>query len=161
TAHVQVRHCASARVRPHQESASLPRLFTLPTLPPPGDSAMKRIALPCCLGVGLTLLIFASAPAARAAADWPQFMRGSEHTGDAASGKVHKSIEVGWPVTGSLTWANDSIYFQDLGGIVHCLDADGNERWRYDHYKIYKEPKTAAVLAKDSGGFPGSFHDPH
>lgn len=86
---------------------------------------------------------------------------GRLHILEAASGKVHKSIEDGWPVTGSVTWANESIYFQDLGGIVHCLDADGNERWRYDHYKSYKEPRTAAVLAKDSGGFPGSFHDPH
>src|SRR4029077_10868015 len=66
---------------------------------------------------------------------------GRLHILDAASGEVRKSIEVGWPVTGSLTWANDSIYFQDLGGIVHCLDVDGNERWRYDHYKTYKEPK--------------------
>src|SRR5262245_49880318 len=82
---------------------------------------------------------------------------GRLHILDAATGKVHKSIEVGWPVTGSPTWANDSIYFQDLGGIVHCLDADGNERWRYEHYKSYEDPKTN----KRASGFPGSYHDPH
>lgn len=213
---------------------------------------MKRNALPCCLAVRLALLVYACAPAPVAAADWPQYMRGPEHAGDAAAetlrlplglatcvklddavttspavvagriyvvdqmgtaycidpvanrivwqtapdgdracgsntsspcvvkgriyygttagrlhildaatGKVHKSIEVGWPVTGSPTAANDSIYFQHLGGLVHCLDLDGGERWRYEHYKSYKEPKSAKELARDSGGFPGSFHDPH
>jgi outer membrane protein assembly factor BamB len=82
---------------------------------------------------------------------------GRFHILDAASGKVHKSIDVGWPITGSPTCANDSIYFQDLGAIVHCLDADGNERWRYDHYKTYQDPKTN----KRASGFPGSYHDPH
>src|SRR5262249_318099 len=46
---------------------------------------------------------------------------GRFHILDAASGKVHKSIEVGWPLTGSPTYANDSIYFQHLGGIVPWL----------------------------------------
>jgi outer membrane protein assembly factor BamB len=82
---------------------------------------------------------------------------GRLHILDAASGKVHKSIEVGWPVTSAPTWANDSVYFQDLGAIVHCLDADGKERWRWDHYKTYEDPKTN----KRASGFPGSYHDPH
>jgi len=82
---------------------------------------------------------------------------GRFHILDAASGNVHKSVEVGWPVTGSPTSANDSIYFQDLGAIVHCFDLDGNERWRWDHYKSYVDPKTN----KRASGFPGSFHDPH
>src|SRR5439155_24226778 len=55
------------------------------------------------------------------------------------------------------TWANDSINFQDLGGIVHCLDADGSERWRYEHYKSYQDPKTNKLAS----GFPGSYHDAH
>src|SRR4051794_39896511 len=60
---------------------------------------------------------------------------GRFHILDALNGKVRRSIEVGWPITGAATWANDSLYFQDLGAIVHCLDADGNERWRWDHYR--------------------------
>lgn len=82
---------------------------------------------------------------------------GRLHILDAANGKVHKSIDVGWPVTGSPTAASDSIYFQDLGAIVHCLDLDGGERWRWDHYKTYEDPKTN----KRASGFPGSWHDPH
>jgi outer membrane protein assembly factor BamB len=82
---------------------------------------------------------------------------GRLHILDAVSGKVHRSIEAGWPITGSPTWANDSVYFQDLGAIVHCLDADGRERWRWDHYKRYEDPKTN----KRASGFPGSYHDPH
>src|SRR5262245_53179918 len=82
---------------------------------------------------------------------------GRLHILDAGSGKVHESIEVGWPITGSPTFANDSIYFQHLGAIVHCLDLDGNERWRWDHYKQYEDPKTN----KRASGFPGSWHDPH
>src|SRR5262249_15571507 len=55
------------------------------------------------------------------------------------------------------TVANASIYFQDLGAVVHCLDLDGNERWRWEHYKQYVDPKTN----KRASGFPGSWHDPH
>ena len=76
---------------------------------------------------------------------------------DAGSGKALKSIDVGWPIMGSATWANDSVYFQSLDAVVHCLDADGNERWRWDHYQSYKDPKTN----KKATGFPGSYHDPH
>lgn len=82
---------------------------------------------------------------------------GRFHILGAASGNLHQTIEVGWPVTGSPTAANDSIYFQDLGAVVHCLDLDGKERWRWDHYKEYKDPKTNKLAS----GFPGSWHDPH
>src|SRR4051812_36468558 len=82
---------------------------------------------------------------------------GRLHVLDTTDGKVRRSVEVGWPVTGSPTSANDSIYFQDLGAVVHCLDLDGNERWRWDHYKQYVDPKTN----KRASGFPGSWHDPH
>jgi outer membrane protein assembly factor BamB len=82
---------------------------------------------------------------------------GRLHILDATSGNIQRSIEVGWPITGSPTWANDSIYFQDLGAIVHCLDLNGNERWRWDHYRQYEDPKTN----KRASGFPGSWHDPH
>lgn len=82
---------------------------------------------------------------------------GRLHILEAASGKLHKSVEIGWPITGSPTWANDSIYFQDLGGIVHCLNADGDERWCWEHTKSYEDPK----INKRASGFPGSWHDPH
>jgi outer membrane protein assembly factor BamB len=82
---------------------------------------------------------------------------GRLHVLDAETGKLHRSIEVGWPITGSPTSANDSIYFQDLGAIVHCLDLNGNERWRWDHYRQYEDPKTNKLAS----GFPGSWHDPH
>ncbi|MGE3804258.1 MAG: PQQ-binding-like beta-propeller repeat protein [Gemmataceae bacterium] len=82
---------------------------------------------------------------------------GRFHILDADTGKALKSINVGWPITGAPVWANDSVYFQHLGAIVHCLDADGSERWRWDHYKNYEDPKTN----KRAMGFPGSWHDPH
>lgn len=82
---------------------------------------------------------------------------GKVHILDAATGKVVRSLNIGWPVTGSLVAANDSVYFQHLGAQVHCLDLDGNERWRWDHYRQYQDPKTN----KRASGFPGSYHDPH
>jgi outer membrane protein assembly factor BamB len=82
---------------------------------------------------------------------------GSFHVLNADSGKTIKSVDVGWPIMGSPAWANDSVYFQSLDAVVHCLDADGNERWRWDHYLSYQDPKTN----KRTTGFPGSYHDPH
>lgn len=82
---------------------------------------------------------------------------GRFHILDAGSGKVLKSIDVGWPIMGSATWANASVYFQSLDAVVHCLDADGNYRWRWDHYSSYEDPKTN----EKATGFPGSYHDPH
>lgn len=82
---------------------------------------------------------------------------GRFHVLEAARGKVVSSIDVGWPITGSPTWANDSVYFQDLGGVVYCLDAGGKERWRWDHYRRYSDRKPH----KRATGFPGSFQAPH
>jgi outer membrane protein assembly factor BamB len=82
---------------------------------------------------------------------------GQFHILDAATGKPIRSIDVGWPITGSPVWANDSVYFQTLGAVVHCLDALGNERWRWEHYRQYQDPKTNKLAQ----GFPGSYHDPH
>src|SRR5436190_17740494 len=52
---------------------------------------------------------------------------GQFHVLDANKGTVIRSVDVGWPITGSPTWANDSVYFQTLGAVVHSLDADGRE----------------------------------
>ena len=83
---------------------------------------------------------------------------GSFHILDARDGKVVKTIPLGWPVIASPVYANDSIYVQTLGGVVHCLDLDGKERWRWDHYKRYKKPLPGDKQVK---GFPHSFARPH
>jgi outer membrane protein assembly factor BamB len=82
---------------------------------------------------------------------------GRLHVLSAEDGTLLKSVDVGWPILGSPVFANDSIYLQSVGAIVHCFDRDGNERWRWDHYKSYQDPMTNKLAA----GFPGSFHDPH
>jgi len=82
---------------------------------------------------------------------------GRFHVLGAGSGKVIKRVDVGWPIMGSPAWANDSVYFQSLDAVVHCLDTNGNERWRWDHYQSYQDPKTNKLAT----GFPGSYHDPH
>lgn len=82
---------------------------------------------------------------------------GRFHVLDADSGKTVKSVDIGSPILGSVTWANESAYFQSLDAVVHCFDADGSERWRWDHYRSYEDPKTNPKAS----GFPGSYHDPH
>ena len=67
---------------------------------------------------------------------------GRLHVLDAKTGDCVRTFDAGWPITGSPTSANDSIYFQTVGAIVHCLDLDGKERWRWDHYGTYVDPKT-------------------
>src|SRR5438128_12661268 len=49
-----------------------------------GESIMKPSPLLPSAFVGLLLLGYWCAPSEVIAADWPQFMRGPEHTGDAA-----------------------------------------------------------------------------
>jgi len=82
---------------------------------------------------------------------------GRFHVLDAADGSVIKNLEVGWPVLGAPVWANEAVYFQTVGAVVHCLNPDGKERWRWDHYRSYVDPKTNKLAT----GFPGSYHDPH
>ena len=82
---------------------------------------------------------------------------GQFHVLDIDNGQVIKTRNIGSPILGSATWANNSVYFQSLDAVLHCLDADGKERWRWDHYQTYQDPKTN----KKATGFPGSYHDPH
>ena len=82
---------------------------------------------------------------------------GRLHVLDARTGDLVRSYDARWPITGSPSFANDSIYFQTVGANVHCLDLDGKERWRWDHYNTYVDPKTNKLAA----GFPGSYQDPH
>ncbi|HLF94491.1 MAG TPA: PQQ-binding-like beta-propeller repeat protein, partial [Planctomycetota bacterium] len=80
---------------------------------------------------------------------------GSFHILDAATGKAIKSLALGWPIPGSPTHANGSIYVQTLGAVVHCFDLDGNERWRWDHYKRFVEPKPERFKGYHPGGYDG------
>jgi outer membrane protein assembly factor BamB len=82
---------------------------------------------------------------------------GRFHVLRADDGKLVKTVRVGGPILGSATFANDSLYFQSLDAVVHCLDPNGNERWKWDHYRTYVDPKTN----KKATGFPGSYQDPH
>ena len=63
---------------------------------------------------------------------------GKVHILDARDGKVIAGTDVGSPVTGSLTYANDSLYFQSVGAKVFRMDLDGKIVWEYDHYRSYK-----------------------
>ena len=80
--------------------------------------------------------------------------RGKVHILDARDGKRIASTDVGSPVTGSLTHANDSLYFQTVGAKVFRMDLDGKILWEYDHYRSYKsederftKPGNAVALA--------------
>ena len=63
---------------------------------------------------------------------------GKVHVLDAATGRIAASIDVGSPVTGALTFANDSLYFQDLGAKVVRMNPAGKVLWEYDHYATYR-----------------------
>jgi outer membrane protein assembly factor BamB len=82
---------------------------------------------------------------------------GSFHVLDAASGKTIRTMAIGSPVTGSATQANGSVYFQTLAAAVHSLDLEGRERWRWDHYKRYVEPRPERF----KGDHPGGYDGPH
>ena len=75
---------------------------------------------------------------------------GNLHILDARTGRAVRSIAFGSPILGSITLANDSIYLQTLDAVVHCLDLDGNSRWRWDHYNL-----DAAGQAPHSGAHYG------
>jgi len=59
---------------------------------------------------------------------------GNFHILNAADGTVVKTLKTGWPILGSPTAANDSVYFLAMNSILYCLDLDGNKRWTWDHY---------------------------
>lgn len=61
---------------------------------------------------------------------------GKLHILDARTGRCLRSIDFGSPIVAAITMANESLYFQTLDGVVHCLDLDGNPRWRYNHYEV-------------------------
>ena len=79
---------------------------------------------------------------------------GSFHILNAKDGKVIKTIPMNWPVIAAPVYANDSIYIQTVGAIIHCLDLDGKERWQWDHYKEIPPPDQARSLGHVSGNRP-------
>jgi outer membrane protein assembly factor BamB len=87
---------------------------------------------------------------------------GKVHVLDTADGRVLASVDVGSPVTGSLTFANDSLYFQTVGAKVVRMDLAGKVVWEYDHYATYKneDPRFAKdgnsrALASDKPMYGG------
>jgi outer membrane protein assembly factor BamB len=64
---------------------------------------------------------------------------GNLHILNAGNGTVIKSIKYDWPIMDAITYANDSVYFQTLNGVVHCLDLDGHTRWVWDQYRLTRE----------------------
>jgi outer membrane protein assembly factor BamB len=67
---------------------------------------------------------------------------GNLHILDATNGEVLRSITYGLPILGSISLANESIYFQTLDGVVHCLDLDGNKRRQWDYSRRSRESPT-------------------
>ena len=64
---------------------------------------------------------------------------GNLHILNAGNGTVIKSVKFDWPIMDAITYANDSVYFQTLNGVVHCMDLDGHKRWVWDQYKLTRE----------------------
>jgi outer membrane protein assembly factor BamB len=86
---------------------------------------------------------------------------GNFHILNAADGKLIKTIHIGASIVASPTYANDSIYFQAIDSVIRCLKLDGSERWKWDHYKRYKEPAEITKREKKKRGHPGSYERPH
>ena len=73
---------------------------------------------------------------------------GTFHILDCKDGKVVKTVNIGWPIVSASTFANDAIYFQALDSVVRCLDLDGNEKWKWEHYKQYRDPSPNKAFDK-------------
>jgi len=80
---------------------------------------------------------------------------GNFHILDCKDGKTVKTLAIGWPIPGSPTFANDSIYFQALDAVVRCYDLDGNEKWKWDHYKQYTKPPPPESVGYDRPHYGG------
>ena len=76
---------------------------------------------------------------------------GNLHIVAADDGRTIRSVAMGWPIVSAITTANESIYFQTLDAVVHCLDLEGNLRWRWDHYNLHKEQRASTSEAHYGG----------
>src|SRR5262245_10303115 len=86
---------------------------------------------------------------------------GKLHILNCADGSVFKTLAIDSPILSAPTLANDSIYFQALEAVLRCIDLDGNERWRWDHYRQYQEPPDVTKSQDRERGHPGSYDRPH
>lgn len=86
---------------------------------------------------------------------------GNFHILDVRDGKLLASVKVGSPLVSAPTFANGSICIQALDAVLRCLDLDGKERWRWDHYARYQEPPAVTKNAERERGHPGSYDRPH
>lgn len=82
---------------------------------------------------------------------------GAFHILDATDGTPVKTLNVGSPIVSAPTFANDSVYFQALDAVVRCIDLDGQERWKWDHYAEYKEPAELTKSKERERGHPGGY----
>jgi len=82
---------------------------------------------------------------------------GTFHVLDASDGKVVKTLDVGSPVLAPPTCANGSVYFQTIDSVLHCVDLEGQVRWRWDHYARYTTP----IPEKLKHYHPRSYDRPH
>ena len=87
---------------------------------------------------------------------------GTFHLLDAADGRVVKTLQIGSPILSAPTFANGALYFQAIDAILRSIDLDGNERWRWDHYARFEEPreKAKAFDPVRGGSVMGMFHLP-
>ena len=69
---------------------------------------------------------------------------GNFHILDARDGRTVKTLAIGSPILSAPTFANGSLYFQGLDAVLRCVDLDGNERWRWDHYARFQESAETA-----------------
>ena len=69
---------------------------------------------------------------------------GNFHILDARDGKVVKTLNIGTPILSAPTFANGSVYFQALDAVLRCVDLDGRERWKWDHYARFQESAETA-----------------
>src|SRR5882757_169905 len=93
-----------------------------------GELAMKRTALLPCV----VLLFLASAPIPARAADWPQFMRGPQHAGDAADETLRlplglaTCVKLDDAVTTAPAVVAGRVYVVDQMGTAYCIDPTAN-----------------------------------
>ena len=93
---------------------------------------MKRIPLLRAAFIELFVLGLCSASPDAIAADWPQFMRGPEHTGDAAFENLRLPLNLATcvkledAVTTAPAVVDGKVYVVDQMGTAYCIDPAGN-----------------------------------
>src|SRR5262245_9723345 len=98
---------------------------------------MRQLILRHWLAIALALLAFWAAPGPVAAADWPQFMRGPLHAGDAADEELRLPLALATcvkledAVTTSPAVVGGKVYVVDQMGTAYAIDPKANRvLWR-------------------------------